>query len=152
VALNLDQMGGSLKAKEGAFMAAMDSNCTIRLSTLASASCVGCLCADVPLFCMDIHAKGWVFLNTHGTIMQRELKAGEEIVVEGDSLVACSSSVTCDARYSGSCGTMCCGGEGFFNTALKGPGLVILSSLPIEKLRKLFPRPKPRKPPKKDVK
>jgi len=155
VALNLSNMGGSLKAKRDAFMAAVDTKCQIRLTHLAAASCVGCCCADAPFFMQEIRAEGWVFLNAHGTVMQRELDAGEEIVVEGSSLVACSSSVTCDAVYSGSCGVICCGGEGMFNTALKGPGLVVLSSMPIEKLRSLFPQPKersnPKNKPKKDV-
>ena len=80
--------------------------------------------------------------------MQKELKAGEEIVVDGNSFVACSMTVQCDARSSGSCSSMLCGGEGFFNTALKGPGLVILCSLPINKLRALFPQPNSRSNPK----
>lgn len=124
-------------------MAAFDSGAQIKLSRIASSSIAGCCFSDVPYFMMEIRAKGWVFLSAHGTIMQKELKAGESIIVEGDSLVACSTTVKCDAVFSGSCGTMCCGGEGFFNTALEGPGLVILASLPIDKLRKLFPRPAP---------
>jgi len=138
VPVNLDLMGNSIKAHRDAFVAAFDEHCKIKLTTIASSSMMGCCCADVPFFLQEIDAKGWVFLSAHGTIMQKELKAHEEMVIDGDCLVACSQTVTCDAVASGSCSAMCCGGEGMFNTALKGPGLVILCSLPINKLRKLF--------------
>lgn len=39
---------------------------------------------------------------------------------------------------------MCVYVNSLFNTTLKGPGLVILNSLPLAKLRLLFPRPQPR--------
>jgi len=139
IPINLDAMGGSIKAKRDGFMAAFDPKCKITMSLLASASLCGCCCADTPLFMQQITGKGWVFLSAHGTIMQKMLKKDEEIVVEGNTLVACSSTMTCDAVYSGSCSMMVCGGEGLFNTSLKGPGLAILSSLPLDKLRKLFP-------------
>jgi len=41
--------------------------------------------------------------------------------------------------------TFCYGGEGAFNTHLTGPGLVLLQSMPIEKVRKLFPKKKAQK-------
>lgn len=47
----------------------------------------------MPFLLQEIHAKGYVFLNAHGTIMQKELKNNEEIVVEGDSFVCCSSKL-----------------------------------------------------------
>lgn len=148
IPINLDTQGGAIKAKQDAFMAAFDSGCRIRLSTISPSSCGGCLCSDVPFLMQEISAKGWVFLNAHGTIMQKQLKDGEEIVVDGDSFVACSMSVKVDARRNGGCATWFCGGEGMYNTALKGPGLVILSSLPMAKLRKLFIQPKSRSNPK----
>jgi uncharacterized protein (AIM24 family) len=148
IPINLDIMGGAVKAKRDSFLAAFDSSCRIKLATISPSSCGGCLCADTPFFLQEISAKGWVFLNAHGTIMQKELRDGEEIVVDGNSFVACSMSVKVDARRSGTCATMLCGGEGMFNTALKGPGLVILCSLPMDKLRKLFMQPNTRPNPK----
>jgi len=154
IPINLDLLGGAMKAKKDAFMAAFDPSCRIRLTTISASTAMGCCCADGPLLLQEITAKGWVFLNAHGTIMQKELRANEEIVVDGASFVACSMSVTCDAKRSGGLSTICFGGEGMFNTALKGPGLVILCSLPVDKLRQLFVQPKQREnkknaPPKK---
>ena len=61
--------------------------------------------------------------------MQKQLAHGEEIVVEGSSFVACSESVTCDAVRSGSCWGMLCGGEGLFNTALKGKSVTAAAAV-----------------------
>ena len=41
-------------------------------------------------------------------------------------------------RLAGGCATVCVGGEGLFNMVLQGPGLVILESMSIRKVRKLF--------------
>lgn len=144
IPVNLDAMGGSIKAKQDGFMAAFDPKLKITMTMISSSSWCGCCCSDVPLLMQNIVGKGWVFLSAHGTIMQKELKEGEKIVVEGSSLVACSKTVKCDAVYTGSCAMACCGGDGMFNTALEGPGLVILCSLPIDKLRTHFVRYAPR--------
>eukprot|EP01034_Spumella_vulgaris_P021818 gene21818-27887_t len=95
----------------------------------------------MPFFMENIVAKGWVFLAAHGTIIEKQLAPGEEIVVETNSVVAVSNSVTVDVVRTGSCFTMCCGGEGMYNTALKGPGRVIMSSMPLGKIRRLFTQP-----------
>jgi uncharacterized protein (AIM24 family) len=63
---------------------------------------------------------------------------GEEIVVDESCLVAFQNTLGMDVRFAGGCATVVCGGEGFLNTVLKGPGLVILESFSIKKLRDLF--------------
>ena len=35
--------------------------------------------------------------------------------------------------------TICCSGEGLFNTTFTGPGKIWIQSLSIDKMRKLFP-------------
>ena len=76
--------------------------------------------------------------------MEKVLEAGEEIVVDTDCVVAVSDRVTVDVQRTGGCCTCLCSGEGLFNTTLKGPGRIVLCSMPLEKLRKLFPRPAPK--------
>jgi uncharacterized protein (AIM24 family) len=48
-------------------------------------------------------------------------------------------------RLAGGCYTVFAGGEGAFNLIMTGPGLVILESLSIRRLRKLFQNPDGRK-------
>lgn len=64
-----------------------------------------------------------------------------------NSVVGVGGSVSVDVARTGGCSAMCCSGEGLFNTTLKGPGRIILCSMPLEKLRALFPRPARRQKP-----
>ena len=77
--------------------------------------------------------------------MEKVLANGEEIVVDTHSVVAVSNSIKVDVQRTGGCSTMCCGGEGIYNTALKGPGKVIMTSMPIGKIRRLFNQAPPQK-------
>jgi uncharacterized protein (AIM24 family) len=88
-----------------------------------------------------VQGGSWGFLAGHGTILQKHLAAGEVIVVDTVAVVALEPTVEVDVRCVGGCTNCCCMGEGTFNTTLTGPGLVILSSMPIDKLRRHFTRP-----------
>lgn len=92
-----------------------------------------------------VHGGSWGFLAGHGTILQKHLAAGEIVVVDTVAVVALEPTVEVDVRCVGGCTNCCCMGEGMFNTTLTGPGLIILSSMPIDKLRRHFGRPPPRR-------
>ena len=64
-----------------------------------------------------------------------ELGAGEQMVVDTNSLVAWNESVTMDIRMAGGLATCCCGGEGMFNTVMTGPGTVYLQSMSFKKFK-----------------
>jgi uncharacterized protein (AIM24 family) len=144
IPVNLDEEGGVMKCKSDAFMASVDPNLKISISTLNSDSCLACCCSGMGMFMQSCKGSGILFLQAHGTIMEKVLQDGEEIVVDTNSVVAVSDRVTVDVVRSGGCCSWLCSGEGIFNTTLKGPGRIILCSMPIEKLRKLFPRPAPK--------
>ena len=62
----------------------------------------------------------WAFLMAMGTVIKKTLGDGEQILVDGNSILCFESSVTVDVRPIGSIAAMCCGGEGLFNTELTG--------------------------------
>lgn len=142
IPVNLDLENGSFKCKHDAFMAALDPELKVSISKLNADSCLACCCSGMGFFMQSCKGKGILFLQAHGTIMEKVLAPGEEIVVDTSSVVGVSSSVSVDVVMSGGCCTVCCSGEGLFNTTLKGPGRIILCSMPIDKLRKLFPTPR----------
>jgi uncharacterized protein (AIM24 family) len=123
----------------------MDPDLKISISKLNTSSCCACFCSGMDMFMQECKGKGTVFLEAHGTIMEKVLAPGEEICVDTNCVVAVSSKVTVDVQRTGGCCTCLCSGEGMYNTTLKGPGRIILCSMPLEKLRKLFPRPPPKK-------
>lgn len=78
---------------------------------------------------------GTAFIAAMGTIMTKELSAGEKIVVDTHSLIAWSESVKMDIRLAGGCCTCLCAGEGMFNTVLEGPGTVYFQSMSFDKFK-----------------
>lgn len=55
-----------------------------------------------------------------GTVIKKTLGDGEQLLVDGNSILCFESSVTVDIRAVGGIAAICCGGEGIFNTELTG--------------------------------
>lgn len=77
---------------------------------------------------------GLVFLHAGGTIIKKELQAGEEIKLDTGCLVAMTSGIDYDVQFTGNLKSAIFGGEGLFLATLKGPGQVWLQSLPFSRL------------------
>jgi uncharacterized protein (TIGR00266 family) len=81
-----------------------------------------------------IEGDGIVFMHAGGTVVERELAAGETIHVDTGCVVAFTDGVGFDVRSVGGVKSMLFGGEGVFFAELKGPGRVWLQSLPFSRL------------------
>jgi len=81
-----------------------------------------------------LEGDGLAFLHAGGTIIERELGAGEQLRVDTGCLVALESAVTFDIEFVGGVKSAIFGGEGFFFARLEGPGKVWLQSLPFSRL------------------
>lgn len=145
IPLNLDALGNSVLCSRHAFLASINPDVKLTVGVVPAVSCMACCFSGMTPVMQNVKGTGWVFLTAFGTVLQKILGPGEEIVVDTDSVVAVANSVAVDVRMTGGCSTVCCSGEGLFNTALKGPGLVILNSMPLPKLHRLFPRPRQEK-------
>lgn len=77
---------------------------------------------------------GLAFIHAGGTVVRRELTAGETLRVDTGCLVAMTGGVQFDLQYVGKVKTALFGGEGLFFAALRGPGTVWLQSLPFSRL------------------
>lgn len=77
---------------------------------------------------------GWVFVQMGGTVVERELKAGEESHVDTGCLAAMTAGVDFDLITVGGIKSMVFGGEGVFFARLRGPGRVWIQSLPFARL------------------
>ena len=77
---------------------------------------------------------GLAFVHAGGTIIKRELQAGETLRVDTGCLVALTPNVSFDIQYVGKIKTALFGGEGLFFAALRGPGTIWLQSLPFSRL------------------
>ncbi|MCC6202601.1 MAG: TIGR00266 family protein [Gammaproteobacteria bacterium] len=81
-----------------------------------------------------LEGDGMVFVHAGGTLVERELKAGEELHVDTGCLVALTRDVDYDVITVGGIKSMIFGGEGVFFARLRGPGHVWLQSLPFSRL------------------
>jgi uncharacterized protein (TIGR00266 family) len=81
-----------------------------------------------------IEGDGLVFVHAGGTIIERQLGAGEIVHVDTGCVVAFTDNVGFDLRSVGGVKSMLFGGEGVFFAELKGPGTIWLQSLPFSRL------------------
>lgn len=137
IPVEMDRHGGLLNCKRGAYMAG-DPSVRVLPKILPTASCLACCCSGMPPVIQSLRGTGFAVLNAGGTVLKKELAADEEIIVDSGSVVAFSGSVDYDVRASGNLLACCCGGEGFFNTKLTGPGTVYLQTLSYEGLARML--------------
>ncbi len=81
-----------------------------------------------------LEGDGLVFVHAGGTIMERQLSAGERIDVDTGCVVAYTDGINMDVRAVGGIKSMVFGGEGMFLATLTGPGKVWIQSLPFSRL------------------
>lgn len=81
-----------------------------------------------------LEGDGLVFIHAGGTILEKELQAGEMLRVDTGCLVALTQTVHYDIEFVGGVKSALFGGEGFFFATLRGPGHVWLQSLPFSRL------------------
>ena len=82
----------------------------------------------------QLDGDGWVFVHAGGTLVERELNAGERLDVDTGCVAAFESTVNMDVRPVGGIKSMLFGGEGVFLATLSGPGKVWLQSLPFSRM------------------
>ena len=81
-----------------------------------------------------LEGDGMAFIHAGGTIVEKELQAGEQLRVDTGCLVAFTQSVNYDIQFVGGIRNTIFGGEGLFFAALTGPGKVWIQSLPFSRL------------------
>ena len=77
---------------------------------------------------------GWAFVQMGGAVIERELKAGEQLHVDTGCVAAFTSTVDFDLIGAGGIKSSLFGGEGLFFAQLTGPGKVWIQSLPFSRL------------------
>jgi uncharacterized protein (TIGR00266 family) len=81
-----------------------------------------------------LEGDGRVFVHAGGTVVERELGAGEVLHVDTGCVVAFEAGVDFTIEQAGNIKTALFGGEGLFFAVLRGPGKIWLQSLPFSRL------------------
>jgi uncharacterized protein (AIM24 family) len=129
--LKLDQYGGTLICQKDAFLAAAKG---VQMGIFFQRRVMTGLFGGEGFIMQRLDGDGWVFTQMGGTIVERELRAGEELHVDTGCLAAMTPSVDFDLVAVGGVKSMIFGGEGAFFARLRGPGHVWIQSLPFSRL------------------
>ena len=130
-AIDLKAWGGTLIAQKDAFLCgARGVDVSIAFNKRIGAGFFG----GEGFILHRLTGDGKVFLHASGTLVHRELAAGERLRVDTGCLVALSPTVEYDVQMVPGIKTALFGGEGLFFMQLTGPGKVILQTLPFSRL------------------
>lgn len=131
VPIHLRELGGTLLAQKDAFLcAAKGVSLGIAFQRRLGAGLFG----GEGFILQKLEGDGYAFLHAGGTLVEKQLKAGEVLRVDTGCVVAFQPSVDFDIEYVGKLKSALFGGEGLFFATLTGPGHVWLQSLPFSRL------------------
>ncbi len=129
--VDLREWGGTIIAQKDAFLcAARGVNVTIAFTRKLGVGFFG----GEGFILQRIEGDGLAFLHASGALQEFRLAAGETLRVDTGCLVAMDASVDYDIQTVPGIKTALFGGEGLFFTLLRGPGRVILQTMPFSRL------------------
>ncbi len=131
VPLTLTNFGGRIIAQKDSFLCAARG---VSIGIHFQKKVMTALFGGEGFIMQKLEGDGLVFVHAGGTIMERELAAGERIDVDTGCVVAYTQTVDMDVRPVGGIKSMLFGGEGVFLATLTGPGHVWLQSLPFSRM------------------
>lgn len=131
VPIDLAQRGGRFLCQKQSFLcAALGTKVSIAFTKRFGAGLFG----GEGFILQKLEGDGLAFVHAGGTVIERQLAAGEQLKVDTGCLVGFEESVDYDIERVRGVGSMLFGGEGLFLASLRGPGHVWLQSLPFSRL------------------
>lgn len=129
--LNLGQLGGGLICQKDSFLAAARG---VSIGIHFQRRVMTGLFGGEGFIMQRLEGDGWVFVQMGGTLVERELAAGEQLHVDTGCLAAYTPTIDFDLVMAGGVKSVVFGGEGLFFARLTGPGKVWIQSLPFSRL------------------
>jgi uncharacterized protein (AIM24 family) len=131
IPLDLAAMGGRFLCQKDAFLcAAQGTEIEVAFTKRLGAGIFG----GEGFILQRLEGDGLTFVHAGGTIIEKDLAAGETLRVDTGCLVAFAPTVDYDIQFVGGFKNALFGGEGLFLAKLNGPGKVYLQSLPFSRL------------------
>lgn len=131
IPIDLSQFGGRFLCQHSTFLCAASGT---RISIAFTKRFGAGLFGGEGFILQKLEGDGLAFVHAGGTLIQRNLSAGETLRVDTGCLVGMTEGVDFDIERAGNLKSMLFGGEGLFLTTLRGPGTVLLQSLPFSRL------------------
>jgi uncharacterized protein (TIGR00266 family) len=131
IPLQLKMYGGKLVCQKDAFLCAAKG---VAIGVEFQKKIGVALFGGEGFIMQKLEGDGLIFIHAGGTIIEKELQAGEMLRVDTGCLVALTQTVHYDIEFVGGVKSALFGGEGFFFANLRGPGHIWLQSLPFSRL------------------
>lgn len=131
IALDLQQYGGSILVQRDGFLAAAAG---IEIEVAFTKRLGAGIFGGEGFILQRLQGDGLAFVHAGGTVVRRELKAGEKLRVDTGCLVAMTEDIDYDIQLIGGVRNALFGGEGLFLATVSGPGTIFLQSLPFSRL------------------
>ena len=131
LAYDLSQHGGTIIAQRDAFLCAAKG---VSIGIFFQRKIMTGLFGGDGFIMQKLEGDGMAFIHVGGTLVERELAAGEELHVDTGCVAAMTATVDFDIVRAGSIKSMIFGGQGVFFAQLRGPGKVWIQSLPFSRL------------------
>ncbi len=129
--MDLRAMGGTLICQKDSFLcAARGVSLGIHFQQRLSVGFFG----GEGFIMQRLDGDGLAFVHAGGTVVRRELQAGQTLMVDTGCVVAYTPGVSFEIQYVGKVKTALFGGEGLFLARMTGPGTVWLQTLPFSRL------------------
>ena len=131
IALDLDEQNGRFLVQKDSFLcAARGTEIEIAFTKRMGAGFFG----GEGFILQRLEGDGLVFMHAGGTVIRKELAAGETLRVDTGCVVGFASTVDYNIQFVGGFKNALFGGEGLFLATLTGPGTVYVQSLPFSRL------------------
>jgi uncharacterized protein (AIM24 family) len=144
IPLDLSEMDG-FHCRQGYYMCHFGD---VHVSITCDTNCLSCCCGGTGEMVMQkMTGTGTAFVNAGGTILTKNLAEGESLQCDSASVIGWQAGVNHTVKTTGGCLTMCCSGEGMFNTLLTGPGMIMLMSFSVERYKECLVPLRPKKKP-----
>lgn len=122
------QQGKSFIVQKSAFLAAEKGvELSIHFNKKAGAGFFG----GEGFIMQKLSGSGIAFVEIDGDLVEYELGAGQQIIVDTGNVAGFESTVSIDIQTVSGVKNILFGGEGLFNTVLTGPGKIWLQTMPV---------------------
>lgn len=131
IAVDLRQHGNTLLCQKDAFLcAAKGISVGIAFQRKIGVGLFG----GEGFILQKLQGDGYAFVHASGTVVEKNLEAGETLRLDTGCLVAFEHTISYDIQMVKGIKSIFFGGEGLFYAALTGPGKVWVQSLPFSRL------------------
>jgi len=131
IPVSLGDVGGMLVCQKDSFLCAAKG---VSIGIFFQKKILTGLFGGEGFIMQKLEGDGLTFMHAGGTVIKRQLQAGETLHVDTGCVVAFEPRVEFDIQQAGGIKTSLFGGEGLFFARLRGPGQIWLQSLPFSRL------------------